>query len=102
MSNEASIKLNYVLSEDCVLSERETECLSLVAVGYSNLHGANVLNISKGMFKKNLKDVFDKLYVGDRSYAVVKAIRFGILTYDMVDRVLLKYNLQPRDVQRSS
>ena len=93
MSNEASIKLNYVLSEDCVLSERETECLSLVAVGYSNLHGANVLNISKGMFK---------LYVGDRSYAVVKAIRFGILTYDMVDRVLLKYNLQPRDVQRSS
>ncbi len=103
MSMEAkNIKLNYVLSENCVLTERETECISIVSLGYTNVDAAKVINISEGMFKKNIKDIFDKLYVDDRTYAVQKALRYGILTFDMIDRVQAKYNLQPRDVQRVS
>lgn len=100
MSEAESIKLNYVLSENCVLTERETECLSIISFGYTNSDGAKIINVSKGMFKKNIKDIFDKLCVDDRTYAVVKALQHGIFTFDMMYRVQAKYNLKPRDIQR--
>ncbi|MBO9707493.1 MAG: response regulator transcription factor [Caulobacter sp.] len=64
-------------SHDERLSERETEILSLVAVGHSNKQIAWRLAISIDTVKVHLKSIFAKLGAVDRTHAVTIAARRG-------------------------
>ena len=61
------------------LSERETTVLSLVANGHANKQIARVLQLSDETIKAHLKNVFAKLQVADRTCAVTRALRRGII-----------------------
>ena len=61
------------------LSRREIEVLGLVAGGKSNKEIAALLFISEGTVKTHLLSIHEKLGVGDRTEAVVVAIKRGIL-----------------------
>lgn len=101
MSLEArSIKSNYVLSDSCILNEREIECLSLVALGYTNNQAAKIIIISEGMFKKNLGDVYRKLLTDDRANAVALGFLHKILDASVISAIMKKYNLKGRGFER--
>jgi DNA-binding NarL/FixJ family response regulator len=62
-----------------VLSPRETEVLRLAAEGRTNAAIGRALHISQTTVKTHLMRVYDKLGVGDRTAAVSRAIRRGLL-----------------------
>ena len=62
------------------LTTRETEVLSLVAQGFSNRQIAEQLFIGESTVKTHLLHVFEKLGVGDRTLAVMRAIELGYLS----------------------
>jgi DNA-binding NarL/FixJ family response regulator len=62
------------------LSGREIEVLSLVAKGANNKEVAKQLYISQTTVKSHLARIFDKLGVEDRTAAVTKALKLGILS----------------------
>ncbi|MEU0237046.1 response regulator transcription factor [Nocardiopsis sp. NPDC006198] len=62
-----------------VLSPRETEVLRLAAEGRTNAAIGRALHISQTTVKTHLVRVYDKLGVGDRTAAVSRAIRRGLL-----------------------
>lgn len=101
MSLEArSIKSNYVLSDSCILTEREIECLSLVALGYTNYDAAKIIMISEGMFKKNLSDIYRKFAVNDRANAVALGFLHKILDVSVISAIMKKYNLVHSSIER--
>lgn len=61
------------------LSPREIEVLNLIARGKSNKEIGAVLFISEGTVKTHVLSIHEKLGVGDRTEAVVIAIKRGIL-----------------------
>jgi two-component system NarL family response regulator len=61
------------------LSTREIEVLNLIAAGNSNKEIAALLFIGEGTVKTHVLSIHEKLGVGDRTEAVVKAIKRGIL-----------------------
>lgn len=61
------------------LSARERVVLGLVAVGRANKQIARELSISEDTVKMNLKNIFSKLGVDDRTHAVTIAIKRGII-----------------------
>jgi DNA-binding NarL/FixJ family response regulator len=61
------------------LSERETQVLSLVAMGNSNASVAKTLFLSEATVKTHLIHVFEKLGVSDRTRAVTLAMELGLL-----------------------
>jgi two-component system, NarL family, response regulator len=61
------------------LSAREIEVLNWIAAGKSNKEIAAQLFISEGTVKTHVLSIHEKLGVGDRTEAVVKAIKRGIL-----------------------
>jgi two-component system NarL family response regulator len=61
------------------LSARETEVLKLIAAGKSNKEIAALLFIGEGTVKTHVLAIHEKLGVGDRTEAVVTAIKRGIL-----------------------
>ena len=61
------------------LSTREIEVLNLIAAGKSNKEIAALLFISEGTVKTHVLSIHEKLGVRDRTEAVVKAIKRGIL-----------------------
>ena len=61
------------------LSTREIEVLNWIAAGKSNKEIAALLFISEGTVKTHVLSIHEKLGVGDRTEAVVKAIKRGIL-----------------------
>ena len=64
---------------DDTLSERETAILKLVAIGKANKQIAWELQVAEETIKSNLKSIFGKLNVGDRTHAVTVAVRRGII-----------------------
>lgn len=62
-----------------MLSSREREVLGLLAVGSSNAEIANQLYVSTETIKTHVAHVLRKLDVANRSSAVEKATRLGIL-----------------------
>lgn len=62
-----------------VLTERETQVLSLVALGRSNRAVAEELFVSEATVKTHLLHAFEKLGVRDRTRAVTLAMELGIL-----------------------
>jgi len=64
---------------DDLLTERETEILRGVAAGRSNKVIAAQLDISEGTVKNHMKNILAKLEAGDRTHAVMIALKRGIL-----------------------
>ncbi len=61
------------------LNDRERTVLGLVAAGKANKQIARELSISEDTVKMNLKNIFSKLGVDDRTRAVTVAIKRGII-----------------------
>ncbi len=62
------------------LSDRELEVLRLMATGKSNLEISAVLSIAEGTVKFHVKNILSKLAVGDRTQAMIVALKRGIIT----------------------
>jgi two-component system nitrate/nitrite response regulator NarL len=61
------------------LSPRELEILSLAAQGKATAEIAAALHLSAATVKTHLQKIYDRLGVGDRTSAVVVALRRGLL-----------------------
>ncbi len=70
---------------DHELSERELEVLRVVATGCSTPEVAERLFISRKTVKNHLASIYAKLDARDRTEAVVKAIRMGVVHIDADD-----------------
>jgi DNA-binding NarL/FixJ family response regulator len=62
-----------------VLSRREEEVLQLFADGWSTTEVARRLFISPKTVKNHLASIYEKLDAGDRTQAVLTAVRMGII-----------------------
>ena len=62
-----------------LLSERETEVMRLVADGLDNERIATRLHISARTVKNHLASIYGKLDASDRTQALVRAVRLGIV-----------------------
>jgi len=61
------------------LTERETEVVRLLAGGYSNAEIARALGVAERTVKNHVSNVLAKLYVRDRTQAVLKALGLGLI-----------------------
>ncbi len=61
------------------LTPRETQILQLIASGHANKQIAWTLNLAEETVKSGIKNIFGKLHVNDRTHAVTKAARRGII-----------------------
>lgn len=68
-----------VMTGDALLTEREQEVLELVAEGANTADIASRLFISQKTVKNHLASVYDKLEVDDRTQALVRATRLGLV-----------------------
>jgi NarL family two-component system response regulator LiaR len=64
------------------LSDREIGVIKLAAKGMSNKDIANELHLSRRTVEGNLRTIFNKLGVGSRTQAVIKAMERGWLTLE--------------------
>lgn len=69
----------YILNTINELTEREMEVLERISAGKSNVQIANELIISKSTAKAHVSSILQKLNATDRTQAVVRAIKYGIL-----------------------
>jgi two-component system, NarL family, response regulator DegU len=67
---------------ESVISKREEEVLQLVADGFSTVEVAQKLYISIKTVKNHLASIYQKLDTADRTQAVVRAVRMGIIRLD--------------------
>lgn len=65
--------------DECMLSERETEILGLVARGYSNREIAELTALSRFTIEGYTKTIYRKLAVSSRTAAVFEAKSRGLL-----------------------
>ena len=65
-----------------LLSERESEILKLVAMGMTNREIARKLFLSERTIKAHLTNIFNKLNVASRSEAIVKGLKWGLVTLE--------------------
>lgn len=63
-----------------ILSERELEVLRLMAQGLSNQDIGTALNISESTVKSHVTRILSKLGVGDRTQAVIVAVKRGLVS----------------------
>jgi two-component system response regulator DegU len=74
--------------EDCpvqsseILTARELEVLRLVAQGLTNAQVGDTLVISPRTVEKHLASIYQKLDSRDRTQAVLRAVRMGIIRLD--------------------
>ena len=61
------------------LSQREVEVAKLIAIGASNKDIANALDIAPGTVKNHVTRVLEKLKVGDRTQAALRARDLGLV-----------------------
>ena len=61
------------------LTNREVECLQMIAKGLSNSEAADVLGLSKATVRTHLEHIYQKLDVTNRVEAVTEGIRQGII-----------------------
>jgi two-component system, NarL family, response regulator DegU len=65
--------------QESVISRREEEVLQLIADGSSTVEVAQRLYISVKTVKNHLASIYQKLDTADRTQAVVRAVRMGII-----------------------
>jgi DNA-binding CsgD family transcriptional regulator len=65
------------------LTPREHEILACLAEGKSNRQIASTLFISVATVQNHLHNIFQKLYVANRTQAVVAAQRLGVLSAEI-------------------
>jgi DNA-binding NarL/FixJ family response regulator len=68
--------------EDRIVTRREEEVLQLIADGCSTPEVAEKLYISQKTVKNHLASIYQKLDTADRTQAVVRAVRMGIIRLD--------------------
>jgi two-component system response regulator DegU len=68
--------------DESVISKREVEVLQLIAEGASTPEVAEQLYISVKTVKNHLASIYQKLDSRDRTQAVVRAVRMGIIRLD--------------------
>jgi DNA-binding NarL/FixJ family response regulator len=68
--------------EEAIISPREEEVLQLVADGLSLPEVAEKLFISQKTVKNHLASIYQKLDARDRTQAVLRAVRMGIIRLD--------------------
>ena len=68
--------------EDRLITKREEEVLQLIADGCSTPEVAQQLFISQKTVKNHLAAIYQKLDARDRTQAVVRAVRMGIISLD--------------------
>ena len=73
---------NGTADSDAVISKREEEVLQLIAEGLSTTEVAAKLFISIKTVKNHLASVYQKLDSRDRTQAVLRAVRMGIIRLD--------------------
>lgn len=81
MLRETKQLMNPTVGEP-VISKREEEVLQLVADGLSTTEVAAKLFISVKTVKNHLASIYDKLDTADRTQAVLRAVRMGIVRLD--------------------
>ena len=81
MLREARTLVSPAPSEP-MISKREEEVLQLVADGLSTTEVASKLYISVKTVKNHLASIYQKLDSADRTQAVVRAVRMGIIRLD--------------------
>ncbi len=64
------------------LTERELDVLRLMAKGLSNVEIGAALFISEGTVKFHINHILNKLGVGDRTQAVIAALKRGLVNLD--------------------
>lgn len=67
------------------VTRRQVEILRLAANGNTNRAIAGWLRISEETVKSQLRAIYPKLRVSDRTQAVAVALRVGLLTVDDID-----------------
>jgi two-component system, NarL family, response regulator DegU len=77
-----SVRLATPQTSDPVISKREEEVLQLIADGLSTTDVARKLYISVKTVKNHLASIYQKLDTPDRTGAVVKAVKLGIIRID--------------------
>ena len=68
------------------LTKRELEVLQLAADGLSNKQIAATLVISEKTAKNHIANIFSKLQVNDRTQAILRALRKGLVTISAEER----------------
>jgi len=61
------------------LSGRETEVLRLIAGGYRNREIASAFRVAEGTVKNQASSILSKLFVRDRTLAVLKGLDRGYI-----------------------
>lgn len=61
------------------LTDRETEVLRLMAEGYTNREISGALSLVEGTVKNHVSAILLKLAARDRTNAVLRALRLGVL-----------------------
>lgn len=67
-------------SQDQTLSERECECLQLIAGGKTSWEIGEILDISPHTVNAHIRNIVRKLAVASRPQAVAEAFRRGLIT----------------------
>lgn len=65
--------------QSSVLSEREMEVLQLLADGHSTPEIASTMFISQKTVKNHLASIYEKIDARDRTQAVIRAVKLGII-----------------------
>ncbi|MFW6150526.1 MAG: response regulator [Chloroflexota bacterium] len=68
--------------QPALLSDRESKVLRLVALGMSNKEIAEKLYLSERTVKAHLTSIFGKLNVASRSEAIVRGLKWGLVSLD--------------------
>ena len=78
--SEASVAIERSAAERPVISHREKEVLQLIADGCSTTEAAQTLYVSVKTVKNHLASAYAKLDAHDRTQAVLRAARLGLIT----------------------
>ena len=88
-----SILDNNFTNKD-ILTSREIEYLSLVALGYKNNVIAQTLSVTQSTVKKTLENIFKKLKAKDRTNAVTIAFVHNFLSVQNLYNFIENHNLK--------
>lgn len=73
-----------VIVKKFILTEREIEYMSLVALGCKKRKSAQILAVEPCTVKKTLEKIYKKICAEDRANAVAKCFMHGLLTNEII------------------